>query len=93
MTLYEGGAATGTAHEWLRRCVVTSPWHRRDSVIARGVAFAVWIAFAGWELAGASLATQVEGSVLAVLGVVGTAWASRYELRVVRALAIPPNRT
>ena len=75
-----------SAQEWLRARITASPWHRPASILARCVAFAIWIAFASWELAGASVVNADEATLFGVVGGLGMALASRYEWRVVRSL-------
>ena len=81
-----GETSDRSAQEWLRARIKASPWHQPALILARCVVFASWIAFASWELAGASIVTSAEATLFGVVGGVGVVLASGYEWRVVQSL-------
>lgn len=86
VALMARNTADGSAQEWLRGRMTASLWHRPFSVVARCVVLAAWVAFASWELAGASVVTSTEATLFALVGGIGMTLAAQYEWRVVRSL-------
>lgn len=75
-----------SAQDWLSARMTASFWHRPVSILARCVALASWVAFASWELLGASVVTTAQAALFGLAGAAGMVLASGYEWRVVRSL-------
>ena len=86
VALVARGDPGSPASEWLCGRVVRSPWHRRESILARCVVIAAWVALASWQLAGVSLASRVEGVLFALAGAIAIALVSLYQWRAVRSV-------